>query len=290
MPDIKSLTANRPDESTSAALQDALPGAYPLTEQAIEDYRRDGFVQVDDVLSAAEVEALRRVVADAVAEESAAQPKKETGSDGVYAGIFNQKVNLWDRHPEIARFALSRRLGDIAAKLEGRAMRVWHDQALFKAPNQDPGNPTPWHQDAPYWPHEQRTHSTSIWIALRDATPENGCMTFVPGSNEAGPLEPINLGLGSKHRPNLLDRAPQYKGVKGQTRPLKAGSATFHNGLTFHYAGANQSDATREAFVVIYMPDGTRYTGQTHGVTDPLGLQVGDRLDGPLFPITGTPD
>jgi ectoine hydroxylase-related dioxygenase (phytanoyl-CoA dioxygenase family) len=77
--------------------------------------------------------------------------------------------------------------------------------------------------------------------------------------------------------------------VKPVTCERKAGSVTFHNGLTFHCAGANQSDAMREALAIIYMPDGTIYDGGGHPVTDPLrttmGLKVGDALTGDAFPI-----
>ena len=63
-------------------------------------------------------------------------------------------------------------------------MRVWHDQALFKEPKT--GVKTPWHQDAVYWPHARRGGETTIWIALKDATIHNGCMSFVGGTQKLG--------------------------------------------------------------------------------------------------------
>ena len=71
------------------------------------------------------------------------------------------------------------------------------------------------------------------------------------------------------------------------TCELTAGSCTYHNGLTFHFAGPNKSDGMREAFAIIYMPDGTHYSGAKHIVTDAQGFSVGDVLDGELFPIVG---
>ena len=44
----------------------------------------------------------------------------------------------------------------------------------------------------------------------------------------------------------------------------------------------------REAFAIIYMPDGTNFDGQKHIVTDPLNLTVGDPLNGELFPFVGS--
>ena len=67
--------------------------------------------------------------------------------------------------------------------------------------------------------------------------------------------------------------------------PLKAGSVTFHNGLTFHYAYANKTNRPRRVLAIIYMPDGITYSGKKHPVTDGLGLEPNQPLAGPLFPV-----
>jgi len=168
---------------------------YPLSEEQITAYRRDGFISLDDVFTGQEQQELRDGLATAVESESrqvqamaGAPPRTRTP----YELIFNQKVNLWRRHPRIATFVNSKRLGNIAARLEGLPMRVWHDQALFKEPA-TVSNKTPWHQDAPYWPHKDRRHQTTIWIALKDATVANGCMAFVGGTHLVGVLPAVDL-------------------------------------------------------------------------------------------------
>jgi ectoine hydroxylase-related dioxygenase (phytanoyl-CoA dioxygenase family) len=255
---------------------------YPLTQAQIDQYRRDGFIQLDDVIPADVLQTMRSVIEQAVETETkegaAAAPTGRTPS--TYEKIFNQKVNLWQRHPDVARYSLSKALGSIARRLEGQPMRIWHDQALFKEPGKG-NNKTPWHQDAVYWPHADRWHQTTIWIALKDATTQNGCMAFVEGTQSLGPLPPVDLGDPQ----DLFDQAPHLRPVHPVPRPLKAGSATFHNGLTFHYAGPNKSDGTREAFAIIYMPDGTRYDGADHIVTDGQGFKSGDSLESALFPL-----
>jgi phytanoyl-CoA hydroxylase len=254
---------------------------YPLTQDQIDQYRRDGFIELDNVITGAVLDSMRSAIVNAVAAEtSEASGKPKTGTRATYEKIFNQKVNLWQRHPDIARYSLSAALGRIAMQLEGRPMRIWHDQALFKEPMKG-NNKTPWHQDAVYWPHVDRWHETTIWIALKDATTQNGCMAFVEGTQSLGPLPPVDLSDPQ----DLFDNAPHLRPVKPIPRPLKAGSATFHNGLTFHYAGPNKSDETREAFAIIYMPDGTRYDGKPHIVTDGQGFATGDLLDSELFPL-----
>jgi ectoine hydroxylase-related dioxygenase (phytanoyl-CoA dioxygenase family) len=268
-----------PTAPADAAVQSLLDTPYRATDEQVARYRRDGFIAIENILEGAALSRLRDAVVAAVESENQPRPPGEAKSP--YEQIFIQKVNLWRRHPIVAEFVTSRRFGDLAARLSGKPVRVWHDQALFKEPRE--GAKTPWHQDAVYWPHEQRADQISIWIALRDATIENGCMSFVPGTQSLGPVERVDLASPR----NIFESAPQFQGHKPVTCELKAGSCTFHNGLTFHFAGPNKSTAMREAFAIIYMPDGTTYDGKKHVVTDPLGLNVGDRLEGELFPRVG---
>jgi ectoine hydroxylase-related dioxygenase (phytanoyl-CoA dioxygenase family) len=220
---------------------------YPLRDDQIARYRKDGFIKLDDVITGETLQAFREAVADGVTKE-VGPPK---GSEGAYAQIFIQRVNIAQRNPEIQKFVKAPRLANLAAKLSGTAVRLWHDQALFKEPGT--GNRTPWHQDAPYWPHQDRTRQISIWLALKDATVENGCMSFLPGTQNLGPREPVEFSQPK----SLEELAPEAAGIKPVTHELKAGSTTFHSGLCFHYAGPNRSQSVREAMVVIYMPADT---------------------------------
>lgn len=266
------------DETADLSLLD-IP--YPLTDAQVAHYRRDGFIALGEVLHGQALKRLREAVVSAVAQE-ASPPPAPGQTKSPYEQIFIQKVNLWRRHPVIAQFVRSKRLGELAARLCGSPVRIWHDQALFKEPRE--GARTSWHQDAVYWPHQARREQISIWIALSDATIQNGCMSFVPGTHTLGPLEYVSLA----NPRNLFDSVPEsFQARKPVTCELPAGSCTFHNGLTFHYAGPNRSDAMREAFAIIYMPDGTRYDGAQHVVTDPLGLEVGAALQGEMFPLVG---
>lgn len=247
-----------------------------LDQDAIDAYRRDGFCVVEEVFEGAGLDALRAAV-------NAAVEAEDTGTTAAdkdfYERLFDQKVDIRRRHPAVAEAADLTRLGALAAALEGHAMRVWHDQALYKRPGLG-ANDTPWHQDAVYWPHRDRWRQTTIWIALEEATEENGCMSFVPGSHALGPLDPVPL----EDPTDLFAAAPAMRGAAPEPRPLRAGSATFHNGLTWHAAGANRTDRTRKAFAVIFMPDETIYTGVPHVVTDPMDLKAGARFPGALFP------
>ena len=75
------------------------------------------------------------------------------------------------------------------------------------------------------------------------------------------------------------------RGRKALAVELKPGSCTFHNGLTFHYAGPNVTETPRRAMATIYMPAGTTYKSHPHIVGDRGNLKPGEEFHGPLFPI-----
>lgn len=250
---------------------------YSLSVEQVTFYRENGFVQLNDVVSAQDLRRFKRAVEAAV--QSELTPVQDTAAKSSYEQIFIQKVNLWRRHPELQEFVLSKRFGNIAARLCGQPVRLWHDQALFKEART--GAKTPWHQDVHYWPHSEKGRQLSIWIALQDVTVTNGCMSFIPGSQRYDKVDPVNLASPQE----LYSVAPQLRGIKPVTCQLKAGSCTFHNGLTFHYAGPNRSAAMREAMVMIYMPDGTTYTERNHVVIDQGEFREGDPIVGPKFPL-----
>lgn len=76
----------------------------------------------------------------------------------------------------------------------------------------------------------------------------------------------------------MLDEQEQAK-FKPIAMPMKAGSCTFHDGLTFHYATPNLSDKPRRAFATIYLPDGTTFRKKQHCVTNELNLPDGAPLN-----------
>ena len=62
---------------------------------------------------------------------------------------------------------------------------------------------------------------------------------------------------------------------------MKAGSCSFHNGLTIHGAGANMSSGYRRAMTCAYMPDGNTFNGEPNILPEAYlnTLKVGDLLD-----------
>ncbi|MFC4304281.1 phytanoyl-CoA dioxygenase family protein [Cohnella boryungensis] len=259
----------------------------PITEEHISFYRENGFVKIDNMLTADELELLREYLEEAMqtTSERSVQTDKQ---GGLYYRVLNQKVNTWRDHAGMGRFSFHERFAQSALQLAGvDKMRLFHDHGLWKMPNDS--KPTPWHQDTPYWPiNEAEAGMMSIWIALDDVNEQNGCMAFIPKSHKLGKL----TGIDFLEPQNIFDyvEGGQLDDRKPVIVPLKAGSCTFHNGLTFHYAHANMTERPRRALAIIYMPEGITFSGASHPLTDGLNLSKNDPVKGPLFPVLAVRD
>ncbi|MCM3748706.1 phytanoyl-CoA dioxygenase family protein [Paenibacillus pasadenensis] len=259
-----------------------MTAANQVTEEQINFYRENGFVKLENMLTGEELEQLREYLEEAMQEEGSRSVKTDQ-KDGTYYRVLNQKVNTWRDHGGMAKFSFHEKFAKAALELTGsNEIRFFHDHGLWKMPGDS--KPTPWHQDTPYWPvNEPEKGMLSIWIALDDVDEKNGCMAFVPKSHRIGKLNPIDL----VNPQNIFDALEDGKleDSKPVIVPLKAGSCTFHNGLTFHYAHANSTDRPRRALAIIYMPDGITFSGKPHTVTEGQKLEKGQPVKGPLFPL-----
>ncbi|HIT76582.1 MAG TPA: phytanoyl-CoA dioxygenase family protein [Candidatus Avipropionibacterium avicola] len=240
-----------------------------LTQEQIDDYRRDGFIHVSGVLNPQEVERYRTAARSAYDELDSLDPGN---------AMFRQIVQVWRTDPVLRELTLHPVLAGLATQLAGIDLRIWHDQLLIKRPHN--ATPTEFHTDAPYWPHAGARHQLSAWIALVDVPVERGCMSFIPGSQERQDLRAVDL----TDRGDLFTAAPDLVWRPRITVPLRAGDCTFHNGHLAHTANANDTDEFRIAMVNIYTDRATTYTGRSHPCTDGLGLEVGATLPDEAFP------
>jgi len=257
------------------------------TAQEVCSFREDGFLVVPDFLDAEELAVWREAVDEAVAEDTerrvaamapASAPQltpEQQEQVRYYQRIFTQRVNLWQKSAKVRGLILDERVGKLVADLAGvEGVRIWHDQALIKEPY---GNVTSFHFDNPYHSFTS-PDEVSLWVALDDATLENGCLHYVPGSHRGENHTGVEIGkdLGA-----VFELYPEWKGVAPVACPVPAGGACFHNGRTFHGAGANLTHGRRRAMTCIFMPDGSTYNGQPNVLPPPYAasLTVGDVLD-----------
>lgn len=247
-----------------------------LNQEQMERYRDDGFIVIEDFLTAEELGAWREAVDEAVAaREGYKLPgERSRAGDSYYDNVFTQRINLWMDSEKVRKLMLDERIAKLAADLEGvDGIRIWHDQALIKRPW---ANPTAWHLDCPYWSFSSR-HAISIWIALDDATHQNGCLYFLPGTHKLATFD--NVGIG-ENIADLFKVYPEWATRPSAAAPMKAGSCSFHNGLVAHGAGANMTPGRRRAMTCGFMPDGSTFNGKKNILTDEqvAALKIGDLL------------
>ena len=258
---------------------------HQLTTEQIESYRSSGFLVIENFLSGDELEHWRKTVTSAVKERGGIKiPGKEIKvgeADGInedadyFGKVFDQLINLWQTDKDVKEIMLDERLGKMAAQLAGvDGIRIWHDQALIKRPW---ANPTAWHLDTPFWSFSD-CNAISIWVALDNATLENGCLFFIPGSHKQTSFDKITIG---RNMDGIFDVYPQLKNSMPIAAPMKAGSCSFHNGLTVHGANANMTSGFRRAMTCAYMPDGNVFNGEPNILPDKYveKLRVGDPLN-----------
>ncbi|GHO98977.1 hypothetical protein KSF_090250 [Reticulibacter mediterranei] len=258
-----------------------MTSSYPISEEQIRFYEENGYIQFLNVLSAEELAQVRSALDEIVREQG--DLHEMSTSEVEYRKIFVQTVNVWRTHAGLRDYVFSPKLAEIARCLtRAHKIRLWHDHALVKMPGDSKASA--WHQDIPYWPM-QEDGSLSCWMALDDVFEANGCMAFVPGSHTFGRLEPINL----VNPQDLFHLLPEEKAASISLlpvfQPMPAGSCTFHDGRTFHYAGPNTTDKPRRAVITIYMPDDVHFNGKPHVVTNDLNLAEGELLAGERFPV-----
>lgn len=258
---------------------DTVPRTRLLDEDVIERFRRDGFVVIPDLLDDAELDEYGRAVTAAVHARTSAdeRPLEERSR---YEQSFVQCMNLWEDHSDVRPLTFHPRLGQAAAELLGvDAIRVWHDQALYK---QAGGRPTDAHQDHPYWPMKE-TASVTAWIPFEGSTRASGAMAFLPGSHLIGLRKFVNIFFGE---PEDLLADPEVAGIEPVHVEVPKGSVSFHHGLTVHFADPNTTDRNRAVHTIIYFPDGhTRGYPFPHFAVDRGGIQVDEPIASEVTPI-----
>jgi ectoine hydroxylase-related dioxygenase (phytanoyl-CoA dioxygenase family) len=161
-------------------------------------------------------------------------------------------VHALARHPAIL---------DAVEDLIGPNILVYTSTWFIKEP--ESAAIAAWHQDATYFGLRPYVHVTA-WLALTDATAENGCMEFLPGSHHGGQL-PHKAGVV----PGSVNRAGQAIVVEIDDRsavhaPLRAGEFSLHHTLLLHRSKPNQSRGRRIGLAISYVPTSVQHLGVKH--------------------------
>lgn len=251
-----------------------------LTPNLVERFRNDGFVVVPSLLDPDELARFGAAVDEGVVRRSTPD-SRALAEKSRYEQSFIQCQNLWEDCPEVRPLTFHPLITETAARLLGAdAVRLWHDQALYKEAG---GRETDPHQDQPYWPIVE-TDTITAWIPFDGSTLANGAMGYLPGSHRLGLREFVDIFSGAGEDP--LARH-ELEGLEPVWVEVPPGSVAFHHGLTFHLARPNVSGTVRRVHTAIYFADGSRRGDGRfpHPSVERAGIAMGAVIASDVTPI-----
>ncbi|GAA1489691.1 phytanoyl-CoA dioxygenase family protein [Brachybacterium sacelli] len=207
----------------------------PHQPDLADDFARDGFVILDDAIDAGLVEALKRDAAricrGELGEVDAQPAEVEAATDT--EELMRQFLCIHYPHKisEAALEALKApRIVDVLTQVIGPNVKAMQSMLFIKSEGK-PGQA--WHQDEYFIPTRDRS-LTASWIALDDATIENGCLWVLPGSHRRGILYPDREQFDPAFDCSI--EAYDFPWDESDAVPVEipAGSAIIFNGYLLH--------------------------------------------------------
>ncbi len=234
-----------------------------LTAEQVLFFHLNGYLAITEpVTDEAELAWMRevydRIFAQRAGRESGDQFDLAGSDEEGKEAALPQILNPAKYAPELAQGKYLKTLEAIAKQLFGPEAGVGVAHAIYKPAGL--GAPTPWHQDEAYWDPEFQYQNASIWMPLQEATVENGCLWFMPGSHEWPVTEHRPIGGDVRVHGLEMTNLDLVKG--GVPCPLPAGGVTIHRNRTAHYAGPNTSDIPRRALILGTGRGNTPYPGE----------------------------
>lgn len=167
--------------------------------------------------------------------------------------------------------------------LGNKSVRFWHDQ-LFCKPAKH-GGVVAWHQDYSYWTRTLPMQHLTTWIGLDDASEENGCLQYIPGSQNWGLLDKPSLTGEMKGLTQFISDE-QAKTLENPVPvEMKRGYGAFHHPLLVHGSFENNSERPRRAFVINVFADGTLSNSDDEILSGVPPIKNGNKMEGKFFPM-----
>jgi ectoine hydroxylase-related dioxygenase (phytanoyl-CoA dioxygenase family) len=217
-----------------------------LTAEQAAAFDRDGYLVVPDLLDLTTLAEVVTAVDGFEARADAYLARLEGGRLAIAEqGAITFAIHLVAKSAPLADLARHPVIVELCADLIGPDVNVYWDQAVYKKPEKP--RRFPWHQDNGYAFVEPQQYLT-VWLALTDATVDNGCPWVVPGVHRHGTLVHHYVDpLGWECLTDPDGAVPA---------PVPAGGAVVFSSLTPHLTGPNTSAEVRKAYILQYAPSG----------------------------------
>lgn len=201
--------------------------------QLREDYERDGYVVVPGIFSREECAQLKA---------EGLRVLKECARPGasVYVGAAVASETY-------RTLAADPRLVEVLKELMPNGVMFMSDKFVFKSGEKR--FPTPWHQDAAYWPNTRP--KLSIWIALDDVNESNGALKVFPGGHKKDWTHGEGVRETEGEFTNVIRDIPMDS-PEALTCEMAMGDALFFSDLLPHASCSNESGEDRYAIISTY--------------------------------------
>jgi phytanoyl-CoA hydroxylase len=260
----------------TAKVQQANFDAQASNPEDIKMYfDENGYVVVQNVFNNEELAPVRARLEEIINDPSKAPEgvgvgrENDTLADGAKGDANNpvRNISFMVRFDStFQEFARNPKILKITRALIGPKVKVFRDQALQKPPG---GQAKPVHQDLSYFRVEPADKLVTAWVATEDATTENGCMIYIPGSHRYGLFE-------IKHDPERpVHHVPDTRGITLDEEvlcPVPAGSVIFHHGYTLHRSGVNHTNTWRRSVQLHYAGSAAR--SQNEHLNQEVSLEI----------------
>ena len=229
-----------------------------LDAQRLASYRATGHVTVPGVFRPEEMQSLIADLEQWGEQFLAALPpeKRYWYIDG---GVKAREVLRKHDNPHFHREAVRRvasdpRLVELVEAIVGPGVTIYFSQVFFKPP--EGGGPKVVHQDNYYFGPSDPEGIVTAWVALDDATVENGCLYFAEGTHRG----PVCKHVAPPGAPYDLYVPPDEAARHPMTAaPVPRGGVSLHHGNVFHQSGPNHSTHWRRACALHYVTNANRF-------------------------------
>lgn len=247
----------------------------PITQQHIDDYRRDGVVCLRQMFDAEWIEKLQAGAQDVIADPH------EYGQTGPSHGAMTSVSFLWRKPGPFRDFVMNSPAGEVIGRvIEADNIQIFHDH-LFHKPAKSP-SVMQWHADH-LWPFTG-TMIPNLWVALSPVNKENGRIEFVAGYHK------FCMETGSRFGPagDGNFRFPDFQSERDNpdfpfrfvTWDLQPGDAVLFHVDIPHYSKGNDSDELPRTGLAVRVIGDDSYWCPRPGLTPITGVDVLAQTEG----------
>ena len=246
-----------------------------ISDEQARSFNERGFFVLENAIDPATVVRVRDAIDPFEAKAEEFLRSRPEGRMGIaQADGITFTVHLVKLSKVLREFSAGRVFQDLCHDLIGPDVRLYWDQAVYKKPEYP--KPFPWHQDNGYTYIEPQAYLT-CWVALNEATVDNGCPWVIPGGHLRGTLAHRLSKLGFVCR--------EEDGPEAVAVPVRGGSVVVFSSLTRHRTGPNITTGVRKSYILQYAPEGARVVQTDTPCNEPnrqyVILKDGERIAPP---------